>query len=107
MIISEHAGLAEGARDGDARVDEEIQEGKLGGKDAEKQADAQEKEEPGEDMPPAKREKGGPGNASAAAPVSGTRRKHALDFSFRVEIDQHDAEGKTRAYGFMVPALEL
>jgi hypothetical protein len=74
-------------------VDDEVAEGKLGGKDAEKQAEAQDKEKPKEDLPPAKKATGGPGAASAAAPVSGSRRKYALDVSFRVEIDQHDVGG--------------
>ena len=30
-----------------------------------------------------------------------------LDVSFRVEIDQHDREGKTEGYGFSIPALDM
>lgn len=106
LIITESSGLAADNTDGSAPGDGELTEGKLAGKDAEKQAAAQDGESPAEDMGTARREKGGPGSASAAAPVSGTKRKNALDLSFRIEIDQHDPEGKTRAYGFAIPALD-
>jgi hypothetical protein len=88
VIITEHAGKATDA--GNMEDNDQVTEGELGGKDAEKQADAQKKEKPDEDMRPAKWVTGGSGAASAAAPVSGTRRKYALDVSFRVEIDQKD-----------------
>jgi len=104
VIITEHAGKATDA--GNMEENDQVTEGELGGKDAEKQTDAQKKEKPDEDMRPAKWVTGGSGAASAAAPVSGTRRKYALDVSFRIEIDQNDPSGKTRAYGFVIPALE-
>jgi hypothetical protein len=81
-------------------------DGGLGEKDTAAQADARRAEKPAHDLPPAKKMTGGVDAPSAAAPISGSRRRHALDVVFRVEIDQHDPSGATRAYGFVVPALE-
>ena len=44
--------------------------------------------------------------ASQHAPTT-ERKMGGLDVSFRVEIDQHDAQGKTDAYGFSIPPLEV
>jgi len=56
----------------------------------------------------AKQELGGTAEdeVSAMAPAQGTTRPFALDVAFRVEIDPKDSEGKTKAYGFAIPALE-
>ena len=43
---------------------------------------------------------------SAATPVDGTMRPFALDVAFRVEIDPKDPDGRTKGYGFSIPALE-
>jgi len=57
----------------------------------------------------AKHVKGGPvgQDASALAPATGTGKKGALNISLRLEIDGKDPEGKTKAYGFSIPPLEL
>lgn len=44
--------------------------------------------------------------------ASGTNRtglggRYGLDVTFRVEIDQHDREGKTDGYGFSIPGLDV
>ncbi|KZT54207.1 hypothetical protein CALCODRAFT_457001 [Calocera cornea HHB12733] len=104
-IITEHAGLSGGGGEQAIELDEDTTRN-LPEKDASKQLDAQRAEEPDEDMEPAKKATGGPGNASAMAPASGSRRRYALDCSLRVEIDQRDPEGWTRAYGFSIPCLE-
>ncbi|KAJ7217437.1 hypothetical protein C8J57DRAFT_277065 [Mycena rebaudengoi] len=80
---------------------------KLQKKDAGMQEKAQAAERPEEDMVPARQQKGGFDHASAAAPVSGTKRAGALDVSIRVEINPKDALGRTRPYGFLIPALEV
>jgi hypothetical protein len=96
---------AEAVSDADSASNPTI-DGGLGEKDTAAQADARRAEKPGHDLPPAKKMTGGVDAPSAAAPISGSRRRHALDVVFRVEIDQHDPSGATRAYGFVVPALE-
>lgn len=42
----------------------------------------------------------------AASSQHGKAHDGSLDICIRVEIDQHDAEGKTQGYGLTVPALE-
>jgi hypothetical protein len=85
-IITEHAGLdatqPEHA-DGDARVHE--------------------------DLKIAKDESGGTveHDVSAAAPRDGTTRPYALDVAFRIEIDPKSSEGRTKGYGFSIPALDV
>ena len=44
--------------------------------------------------------------ASTRAPTS-EERAGGLDVTFRVEIDQHDAQGATDGYGFSIPPLEM
>ncbi|KIJ52472.1 hypothetical protein M422DRAFT_243256 [Sphaerobolus stellatus SS14] len=44
---------------------------------------------------------------SARGPVKRTMRPFTLDVAFRVEIDPLDPEGKTKAYGLTIPALEM
>ena len=44
--------------------------------------------------------------ASMHAPTS-EKRAGGLDVTFRVEIDQHDAQGATHGYGFSIPPLEI
>jgi PhoD related phosphatase len=62
-----------------------------------------------QDMKIAKEETGGTlgQNVSAAAPGDGTTRPFALDVVFRVEVDSKDPGGKTKGYGFSIPALEV
>lgn len=42
----------------------------------------------------------------AATSQHGKAHDGSLDVCIRVEIDQHDAEGKTQGYGLTVPLLE-
>lgn len=102
-IITEHAGLTSG--EGSAEADEEPQS-KIRAKDVSNQLEAQSGEQPREDLEPGKNATGGPGHVSAMAPLSGSSRKYALDASLRVEINPRDPEGRTRAYGFVIPCLE-
>lgn len=44
--------------------------------------------------------------ASTHAPTS-HRKAGGLDVTFKVEIDQHDAKGRTDGYGFSIPPLEM
>ena len=44
---------------------------------------------------------------AAASGVHTGRLTGGLDVSIRVEIDQHDREGKTEGYGFSIPALDM
>ena len=44
---------------------------------------------------------------AASATEHGQHNDGSLDICIRVEIDQHDPEGKTEAYGLTVPALSL
>lgn len=62
-----------------------------------------------QDMKIAKEEVGGTvkEDVSAATPSDGTTRPFALDVAFRVEVDPKDPEGRTKGYGFSIPALEV
>ncbi|EFX01822.1 transcription factor [Grosmannia clavigera kw1407] len=42
----------------------------------------------------------------AAGPLHGRLNDGSLDVSIRVEMDQHDREGHTEAYGLSIPALD-
>ena len=44
---------------------------------------------------------------SANAPFDGTMRRFALDVCIRAEIDPRNVDGKTRGYGFSIPALDI
>ena len=44
--------------------------------------------------------------ASTHGPTA-ERKAGGLDVTFRVEIDQHDAQGKTHGYGFSIPPLQM
>ncbi|KAF8588264.1 hypothetical protein K439DRAFT_1629920 [Ramaria rubella] len=61
------------------------------------------------DLQIAKKERGGTTmqDVSAAAPSGGTTRPYALDVAFRVEVESRNPEGRTKAYGFSIPALEV
>ena len=37
----------------------------------------------------------------------GAARPYALEVAFRVEVDPKDREGRTKGYGFSIPALEV
>ena len=62
-----------------------------------------------QDMKIAKDEDGGTceQNVSASSPDNGTTRPFALDVVFKVEVDSKDSEGRTKGYGFSIPALEV
>jgi hypothetical protein len=81
-------------------------EAKIAGGDAKEQVKAQKDEKPEEDLPPAKKYMGGPGEASAAAPVSGTKRKYALDVSFRVEVDKTAVSMRWHWIAFVEPLAD-
>ena len=52
---------------------------------------------------------GGQANGNKASTHAPTTKKRAggLDVTFRVEINQHDAQGATDGYGFSIPPLEM
>jgi hypothetical protein len=106
VIITEHAGLIaqNTGSNGNLTRDEKGSES-TGGTDV--ASDDTMKLYP--DMKIAKTERGGTveQNISAAAPATGTTRPFSIDVAFRVEIDSKDPEGRTKAYGFSIPALEL
>jgi len=58
------------------------------------------------DMVVAHKQTGRITHPSSAAPLNGITRKYALDVSIRAEISPKDSEGKTVAYGFIIPILE-
>ncbi|KZO93112.1 hypothetical protein CALVIDRAFT_546792 [Calocera viscosa TUFC12733] len=104
-IITEHAGLSGGSRENRVVIKEQLSP-ELYERDASQQLQAQRAEEPEADLEPAKRATGGSTHANAMAPLSGSRRRDALDCSLRVDINQKDPQGRTRAYGFSIPCLE-
>ncbi|EJD06423.1 uncharacterized protein FOMMEDRAFT_131380 [Fomitiporia mediterranea MF3/22] len=106
-IITEHAGLVfanKRKREDTSGVASEVQgkenEGKYGKGGTRDGSDSM-------DMVVAHRQTGGVDHPSASAPQSGTKRKYALDVCIRAEINPKSAEGRTLAYGFSIPSLEV
>ncbi|GJJ08193.1 hypothetical protein Clacol_002401 [Clathrus columnatus] len=103
VIITEHAGLmnqSESQENGPSEISQQNLPNETGAQENGESAD----------LPVAKSERGGvtaKENVSAAAPAMGTTRLYALDVAFKVEINPKDSEGRTKSYGFSIPALEV